>query len=152
MKLAEALVLRADTSTRIDTINQRIKRCLIIQEGDTPPEDTQALLRELDHLLTQLIDLITRINRTNLQTLLPSGISLTVALAQRDVLTRQHAILADIADTASERFNRYSNREIRFVTTVDVTTVRRQSDVIARRRRELDTTIQATNWATELLE
>jgi hypothetical protein len=30
--------------------------------------------------------------------------------------------------------------------------VRRQTDVVARERRELDTAIQAVNWSTELLD
>ena len=48
--------------------------------------------------------------------------------------------------------DRYSRSEIRKVATVDVSALRRQMDTLAQQRRELDTAIQATNWATELAE
>ncbi|MGH2514918.1 MAG: DIP1984 family protein, partial [Ktedonobacterales bacterium] len=84
--------------------------------------------------------------------ILPQSITLTEALARRDVLDIHRSILKTIADTASERLERYSLREIRRVTTVDVGALRRQIDDLARQRRELDTAIQAANWTTELIE
>jgi hypothetical protein len=152
MKLAEALVSRAAFNTRVEHLNGRIKRNLIVQEGDTPPEDSPTLLAELRALLVQLADLLTRINRTNLLTALPPYASLTAALAQRDMLARRFDLLHMIATAASDRAVRYSQREIRFVTTVDVAALYREVDDIARQRRELDIAIQEANWATELLE
>jgi len=106
----------------------------------------------LDQLLTQLGELMARINRTNLQTRLTEGVTLTDALAQRDVLSLHHSIVSGLADTASARVERYGRSEIRKMSTVDVAALRRQLDEIARQRRELDTTIQATNWVTDLIE
>jgi hypothetical protein len=153
MKLAEALVSRADLNTRIDQLNERIQRCVLVQEGEQTLEDPNLLLIELNQNLDQLRDLITRINLTNLQTILqPQQISLTAALAQRDILARQHDLLSGFAKAASERFKRYSLREIRILPAIDIGALHRQIDDIARQRREIDTAIQSANWATELLE
>jgi len=152
MKLAEALVLRADVQKRIAQMRGRLQQSALIQEGERPPEDPKELLAELDQLLNQLSELIARINKTNLQTRLPEGITLTDALAQRDVLSMHHGIIGALADTASTRVERYGRSEIRKMSTVDVTALRRQMDEIARQRRELDTAIQATNWSTDLIE
>ena len=153
MKLAEALVSRADLNARIDQLNERIQRCVLVQEGEQQLEDPNLLLTELNQNLERLRDLITRINLTNLQTILePQQISLTAALAQRDVLARQHGLLSGITKVASERFNRYSRSEIRILPAIDIGAIHHQIDDIARQRRELDTAIQSANWATELLE
>lgn len=152
MKLAEALVLRADVQKRIAQMRGRLQQSALVQEGEQPPEDPQELLAELDQLLNQLGELMARINRTNLQTRLTEGVTLTDALARRDVLSMRHSIVSGLADTASARVERYGRSEIRKMSTVDVAALRRQLDEIARQRRELDTTIQATNWATDLIE
>jgi hypothetical protein len=66
MKLAEALVLRADTQKRIEQLRERLKISALIQEGDEPTENPQILLEELDRLFGQLETLISAINRTNI--------------------------------------------------------------------------------------
>jgi len=47
MKLAEALMLRADIQKRIDQLKQRLLRNVKVQEGDRPAENPEALLSEL---------------------------------------------------------------------------------------------------------
>ena len=126
MKLAEALVLRADVQKRI------------AQEGEQPPENPEQLLIEMDQLLNQLGDLIIRINRTNIQTRFSTDETLTDALARRDVLSMRYSVIGGLADTAANRIERYGRSEIRKIATVDVAALRRQLDEIARQRRELD--------------
>jgi hypothetical protein len=152
MKLAEALVLRADLQKRLAQMRTRLNQSALVQEGEQPPENPAELLAELEQMLVQLRDLMSRINRTNLQASLPDGTTLTDALARRDVLSLQHSIISGLADTASIRVERYGRSEIRRLATVDVAALRRQADELARQRRELDTLIQATNWSTDLLE
>ncbi len=150
MKLAEALVLRADVQKRIARMRDRLRQSALIQEGEQPPENPQELLVELDGLLLQLGELIARINRTNFQTRLPDGISVTDALAQRDVLTLRYSLITSLAETAAARIDRHGRAEIRKISTVNVAELRHLLDDIARQRRELDTAIQATNWTTEM--
>lgn len=152
MKLAEALVLRADIQKRVEELRKRLKESALVQEGEKPPENPEELLAELDRLLNQLVSLIARINRTNLQAALPNNVTLTEALAQRDTIALRQSVLQSVAEAAVDRGSRYSRSEIREVATVDVAAIRKQIDQLAQRRRELDTTIQATNWTIDLLE
>src|SRR2546430_17438682 len=85
MKLAEALVLRADLQKRLAQMRVRLSQSALVQEGEQPPENPGELLTELEQILGQLQDLIARINKTNLQTQLPDGTVLTDALARRDI-------------------------------------------------------------------
>ena len=152
MKLAEALVLRADVQKRIAQLRERLRQSALVQEGEQPPENPEQLLIEMDQLLNQLGDLIIRINRTNIQTRFSPDETLTDALARRDVLSMRYSVIGGLADTAANRIERYGRSEIRKIATVDVAALRRQLDEIARQRRELDTAIQAMNWTTDLVE
>ncbi|MBA2286622.1 MAG: DIP1984 family protein [Ktedonobacteraceae bacterium] len=152
MKLAEALVLRADIQKRLAQMRVRLQQSALVQEDEQPPENPVELLAELEQLLSQLGAMIARVNRTNLQTLLPDGATLTDALARRDVLDMRYSMISDLANTAANRIERYGRAEIRKISTVDVAALRRQLDEIARQRRELDTAIQATNWNVDLIE
>ena len=152
MKLAEALVLRADVQKRLAQLSMRLQQSALVQEGEQPPEKPADLLVELEQLLEQLNDLIARINRTNLEIRLADGATLTDALARRDVLTQRYSIIDGLATAASNRVQRYGRAEIRMLSTVDVADLRRQLSEIARQRRELDTAIQAANWNSDLIE
>jgi hypothetical protein len=146
MKLAEALVLRADVQKRIEQLRNRLRQSVLIQEGEAPPENPQELLDEAARLTDQLARLVARINRANLATTLPNGST----LARRDALQTRYSLIETAAETASYRIDRYGRSEIRKVATVDVGALRKQMEDLAKERRELDTAIQATNWATEI--
>ncbi len=152
MKLAEALVLRADVQRRIEQLRERLKISALIQEGDEPPENPQILLEELERLFGQLEMLIASINRTNIQVTLPNGKTVTEALAQRDVLRLRWSVLHGVAETASRRTSQYSRSEIRNIATVDVAFLRQETDRLAMEFREIDTLIQGINWTTDLIE
>jgi hypothetical protein len=152
MKLAEALIARADAQKRIEQLNQRIQRNAKVQAGDAPAENPRALLEELDRLAATLTRLIQQINRTNLAATLATGEVVSDALARRDVLAKQHAVYRDLATVATVDQTRYSRSEVKFVSTVDVAAMQRRADDLAREYRELDALIQAANWAVELVE
>ena len=92
MKLAEALIKRADSQKRIEQLRQRLVRSAKVQEGETPPEQPQALIAELDATVNELTDLIKRINKTNSLTTLEEGMTLSDALAQRDTLLLKRSV------------------------------------------------------------
>lgn len=153
MKLAEALILRADTQKRIEQLKQRLIRSAKIQEGEQPAENILELMTELDNAITQLTTLIKKINQTNALTRFQSEAStLSDALAARDTLLIKRNAYSNLIDAAAIRQERYSRSEVRFISTVDIATVQRQLDNLSRDYRELDSQIQALNWQTDLIE
>ena len=151
MKLAEALILRADCQKKISQLRQRLSRCVKVQEGEQPPEDPQVLLGELSSAIAQLTNLIQRINRTNASTAFELG-NLTDALARRDTLAMQRNVLSHLIQDASLTQNRYSHSEVRLVSTVSIANLQQQVDSLAQEYRLLDTQIQSLNWQVEMLE
>lgn len=151
MKLAEALIQRADCQKKIAQLRQRLNRSAKVQEGEQPPENPQELLVELERAIADLTTLIQRINRTNSNTAFENG-SLSDALAQRDTLAIQRNALESLIQEASITHNRYSRSEVRFVSTVDIAVLQRQVDRTAQAYRLLDAQIQAHNWQIDVLE
>lgn len=151
MKLAEALILRADCQKRIEQVRQRLLRSAKVQEGEQPAENPQQLMTELESVIAELTTLIKQINKTNAVTQFQAG-TLSDALAERDTLLLKRNAYSNLMDAASIRQERYSRSEVRFVSTVEIATVQRQVDDFSRSYRELDSLIQALNWQTDLIE
>ena len=97
MKVAEALILRADTQKRLEQLRQRLLRNAKVQEGDKPAEQPEALIQDLEGAAAELTQLIQRINRANAATELEPGVTLSDALALRDVLKLRHGTYASLA-------------------------------------------------------
>lgn len=152
MKLAEALIARADSQRRFEQIKQRLLQNARVQEGDHPAEDPSALLAEAERIAHRMQELIQRINRTNAATAYDEKMTLTDALALRDVLRIRQEMYRSLAQMASAKQDRYSRYEVKFQSTVDVGRVQEQADELARAYRNLDTRVQALNWQTDLLE
>ena len=144
MKLANALAQRSELQTRINQLRVRLNNNSLVQEGETPAEDPKELLKELDKDYKTLESLIASINRTNNETKLDSGETLTELLARRDCLTGKLEIMRQFLDHASAS-------EIKIVSTVDVRSLQKQVDKLSAQLRQVDETIQEKNWTTELL-
>lgn len=150
MKLAEALQERADLNRRIQQLHQRLSNNAIVQEGESPAEDPVELLAELDGCVQNLESLITRINLTNCRTTV-DGISLTALLARRDALKLKLSAYRDLAYNASQLARRATHTEIKVLSAVSVKDVQAQADTLAKDLRQLDNSIQAANWAADLI-
>ena len=152
MKLAEALILRADTQKRIAELRKRASQNAKVQEGSRPSEDPQALMTQLRELYTQLTGLVQRINRTNTTTAFDDTLSMADALAVRDMLGAQQGMLREMAQAAVPTQDRFTRTELRYESALDAAALQREADDLARQRRELDTRIKEMNWLTELIE
>lgn len=149
MKLATALSERADLQRRISELGVRLNNNAKVQEGEQPSEDPRELMQELNQDFQRLEELIARINHTNNETKY-NGVSLTALIAKRDCLKERISIMRSFLDHASEKVSRYSKTEIKILSTVPVSELQKEVDVLSRQLRETDETIQGLNWTTEL--
>lgn len=151
MKLAEALIFRADLQRRIEQVRNRLYNNVLVQEGEEPSEDPKILLREFESLQKELTDIIKAINKTNNNTSFNDNLMLSDALVERDSLISRRRTLTGAAERASEKQDRYSRSEIKYVSTIDVKKLQKESDRLSKEYRELDTKIQGLNWNIDLL-
>ena len=151
MKLAEALHLRADLQKRISQLGERLNANAKVQEGDEPAEDPAALLSELENSTAELARLIAAINITNSRTV-SDAMTLTAMIAEKDALSLRISLLRNFIGHASSKVDRYSSKEIRIRSTVDVREQQRILDQLSKQLRELDVKIQGLNWTIDLIE
>lgn len=150
MKLAEALMLRADVQKKLASLRDRIGQNAVVQDGDQPHEDPKKLIDEAVSVLKELESLVIQINRANQQNSLPDGRTLTEAIARRGTLTARHSLLQHAIAGSKKEPDRYSMSEIKWVATLKVERLQKQSEDLAKQIRELNAAIQETNWQIEL--
>ena len=151
MKIAEALIQRADAQKRIEQLRQRLVRSAKVQEDEQPPENPQELLEEISMAIAELTTLIQQINRTNASTQFDDKRTLTDALAERDTMMLRRGVLTSLI-TATQPQTRYGRMEIKEFPTVNVADIQKQVDDLSRQYRELDTAVQQMNWTVDLIE
>ncbi|WP_103624908.1 DIP1984 family protein [Campylobacter concisus] len=151
MKLAQALILRADTQKRLEQLKGRLLDNAKMQENERPSEDPKLLLKELDRLSDELFRLILAINLTNSSAKF-EGVGLTEMIAKKDTLSQKASVLRDFAKSASQKVDLYSNSEIKILSSVDVSTLQKQIDELSKEIRELDMKLQEANWQVDLIE
>jgi hypothetical protein len=152
MKLAEALILRADCQKRIAQLKSRLLANAKVQEGEAPAEKPEDLIQELESVSNQLADLMKRINRTNSTTAFAENKSIADALAERDVLVIRRGVYSELASTGALRQDRFTRSEVKYISTINVSETQKRADELAKHYRELDARVQELNWKTELVD
>ena len=152
MKLAEALILRADYQRRVAELNTRLERNAKVQEGMAPAMDPMALLDEQEKVIDAVLTLIQRINATNASTAFDESMTIADALAARDMLRERQGAVRKLVSHAHVGQSRYGINEVKFVPTVNIAAMQKRADDISAEYRKLDTRIQALNWLVDLNE
>ncbi len=152
MRLAEALVQRADQQRKIAQLKQRLERVVKVQEGDVPSEDPHVLLNELHETIGSLSELVKKINKTNSFTVFSEGKTLADVLAERDRIMQERSALNEVLEAASVRQDVFSRSEVRFYRTIEVSDLQKKVDELSKSYRELDFKIQEKNWTIDLIE
>ena len=146
MKLAEALLLRADLMKKIDHLQNRITPVLIVSDDRLPQEDPNKLMAQLRKAIQDLESLVVRINKTNNETSVEGEGLLMEALAKRDSLKMLSEKLRNIRYAA--QINNSGDKNLK--TTIDIKNLQIEMDQAGRAFREIDSKIQGVNWLTEL--
>lgn len=150
MKLAELLLERSALQRRIESLRGRIVGNAVAQDGSAAHEDPRALLEEVMRSNQTLRETIVAINCANLAARTAEGQTLTEAIAMRDELAAQHAILKATAEAAVRSPDRYSSRELAYVSQFDVGELHTRADKVAQKIRHLNAQIQQANWNNEV--
>ncbi|MBV5341423.1 MAG: DIP1984 family protein [Deltaproteobacteria bacterium] len=150
MKLAELLIERSETQKRIAIMANRLNAYATIQEGDEPPIKPDKVLKKLDALHVNLEDIIKKINMANMTTEFEPGLTLADAVTRRDVMKSRRNIYNGLVTASMISDSRYSKKEIKFVTTLDVDNILEVTDDLAKEIRILDSKIQLKNWEVEI--
>ena len=150
MKLAEALNLRADLQKRIANLKERLIKNAKVQEGDIPSENPHTLINELNDNIIELENIIKLINKTNSSTYIDNE-SISDIIAKRDALGLKLSILRSFISESADKIERYSNKEIKILSTVNVAEKQKEIDNLSKEYRLIDTKLQGLNWTTDII-
>lgn len=151
MKLAEALLIRSDLQKNISQLENRLILNSKVQEGEKPSEDPNQLIEILTENIKDFENIIYNINMTNSLTIV-DGEPLTKLMAKRETLLLKIKILNNFVENASRKIDRYSNKEIKILSSVNVAKEQEKIDKLSKEYRLLDAKIQSANWTTDLIE
>ena len=149
MKLAEALQERADLNRKTEELRRRLMHCMLVQEGEEPPEDPNELIKELDECTERLGHLIAAVNTANCRTVV-NGMTLTEIIARKDMISVRLSAYRDMVNAASQTTTRARGSEIRILPVIKASQLQKTADSLAKELRLLDNLLQETNWKTEL--
>lgn len=147
MKLAEALLLRADLNKKIEHLVNRIRPILIVSDDKEPQEDPVKLLAQLRKANKDLEAIVVRINRTNNENFVGEGMTMMEALAKRDALKQLSEKLRNIRQWSQVNNSSSYGKQ---VATVDIKSLQIEIDQTGRAFRDIDSKIQEMNWLTTL--
>jgi hypothetical protein len=150
MKLAEALLIRADQKKKLLSLRERITKNARVQEGEAPAEKVDDLIAQAFAVLKEQQTVIQQIDRANARAKLADGRLLADVLAERETLIQQHALLVAAIAATQKEADRYSQREIKWVAQIKVSAVQKQADDLSAKLRELNARIQEANWQIDL--
>ena len=135
-------------------INSNLRERLIknakVQEGDTPSEEPNMLLNELNDNIIELENIIKSINKTNSSTYIGNE-SISDIIAKRDTLGLKLSILRSFISESANKIERYSNKEIKILSTVNVAEQQKEIDKLSKEYRLIDTKLQGLNWTTDII-
>ncbi|MDD3588326.1 MAG: DIP1984 family protein [Thermoguttaceae bacterium] len=143
MKLAEALVLKSDLRKRIDQLRARLVRNAKVQEGDTPGEQPEELLSELDRVLSQYETLTNQIIVANQTTRVDSG-TLADLLVRKEQLARKLDFYEQMLSAVGFDKQFFFRRES------SPAKLSEQIEQFNVQLEQIDTVIQKYNWCVEL--
>ena len=151
MKLAEALQERADLTNDIERLRSRVRTNAQVQEGEKPAENPLELIKELDSCIERFGYLLSKINKTNNETKI-GDMTISEVIARKDALLLKASAYRDFVYEASSISSRARGTEIKILPTLKVPELQKEVDKLSKEIRQLDNSLQATNWSTELIE
>lgn len=151
MKLAEALIERAEIQKKNGQLIKRIQNNVKVQEGDVPAEKHEMLIDEYEKNMIRFLELVQRINNTNNKTAFDEKMNISDAIARRDYISSRIGAYRGIYEATTIKFDRYNRHEVKFVRSIDVAELQDKINTLFKEYRELDTKLQGINWTIDLL-
>lgn len=151
MKLAEALAERSAMKTKMEMLSTRLQNNSKVYEDEKPLEDPKRLLEELNILTERYEELVCAINTANAVTKAANGETLARLLARRDAYMNKVAVLNNLLRSTDNGMRQGRRKEdVAQIVTIDVPSLRKEADDLARKAREADALIQVANWNTDI--
>ena len=151
MKLAEALIIRADLQKKIAQSKNRMLLNAKIQDGDEVAEPIAQLFSEFNKASSALESLIKQINKTNASVPYRDG-KIIDAIVERDCLSAKIKAYRELYEAAIVEREIFTRTEIKYIRCVDLSELQKKISSLSKEYRECDIKLQEANWHTDLAD
>ncbi|MGK7944576.1 MAG: DIP1984 family protein [Microcystaceae cyanobacterium] len=152
IKLAEALLIKAEYEERLESLRSRLMVSARVQDGSFPPEDPETLIADVQTCLNHLASISKRISITQSQTLLDSRQTVAAAIVDQEMLLKKQSIYQSIIEGGIIPSDVAQGSSIRWLITVNLAGLNRRIEEMIKDYRLLETEIQQVSWNTELVD
>lgn len=159
MKIGEALNHRKYLMNHIPQLLAKVQEHVTVMSGapiNKAEPQAAELIAALHAETVELKDLVISINRTNVATKLPCGMTVMEAIAEREYLKQVNVIFGGVASHIRPRVEKdYRDSErVTYVVAEGVhpANIKQTTADAAKRMRELDNELQQANWTIDLLK
>ena len=149
MKLAEALLTRADLQKKIAQLKTRMIQNVKVMDGEEPAESVAELLAEFCEANFALATLIIRIVKTNAHTPFDEG-TIIDTIVWRDFIGTKIKVYRELYEAAISKSERFHLQEIKYIRCVDTAKLQKDINELSQIYRAIDTSLQKVNWNTDL--
>jgi len=151
MKLAEALLTRADLQKKIAQLKTRMIQNVKVMDGEEPAESVAELLAEFCEASFALATLIIRIVKTNAHTPFDEG-TIIDTIVWRDFLGAKIKVYRELYEAAVNKSERFHLQENKYIRCVDTAKLQKDINELSQIYRTIDTSLQKVNWNTDLID
>ena len=154
MNIIEAIALKKDLESQIESLGNRYVANLTVAHGKSPHEDPKKLMKEMDTCVAQLNDLCYRIDAADLSVKNYDGKTLIELIVEKKSTEGRLEILRralnEVTFGSCYDYGCTSTRDLDFDTVIDIETISKQVDECAEKLRKLTSEIEKLNVATEI--
>jgi len=147
MKLAEAMMQRADLDKKVSILGARLNDIALINKNYALEDEPKHLFEELNKSMKALSELVYRIHVTNMETI-DNGTTITAMLTKEEILKMRINTLIRIKESASidSRFDKTI-----YTILINKAELQKELDECKSQLEKLDMKLQQLNWQTELI-
>jgi len=147
MKLAEAMMQRADLDKKVSILGARLNDIALINKNYALEDEPKHLFEELNKSMKALSELVYRIHVTNMETI-DNGRTITAMLTKEEILKMRINTLIRIKESASidSRFDKTI-----YTILINKAKLQKELDECKDQLEKLDMKLQQLNWQTELI-
>lgn len=147
MRLAEAMMQRADLDKKVSILGARLNDIALINKSYALEDEPKHLFEELNKSMKALSEVVYRIHVTNMETV-DNGTTITAMLTKKEILKIRIQMLQRIKEEA--RIDSCFDRT-KYTILINKAELQKELDECKNQLEKLDMKLQQLNWQTELI-
>ncbi|KYH34966.1 hypothetical protein CLTEP_11300 [Clostridium tepidiprofundi DSM 19306] len=146
MDISEKIAYRNEIRWKLKNIENRLISCAKVQEGKTPVECPNMIIKELEVVLDEYSEVLKTINKIKSIDISKDGNELSSVLAEREVISVEKDIMENFLKALNVNYDRYNSSDTKYINTVDASVIEKRVQELNKKYQEIETKFKTTRW------